>query len=137
MPLYLSIAMPPLFQSMFSQAPILLSQARVIGEYLPSIPVTTDIFQVAFFVIAISLYLPLLRFSEVLFSMLHPFLDAVTQVTERKAEYYTMLLYFVLCIPVATTSVWLFTQKSFSESLFTVLVFLAFGFLLGQSQDRR
>jgi hypothetical protein len=137
MVLYFSITMPALFKAMFSKEPVLLSQARVVGSYLPPVPVGKEMLQLAFLIVAAAVYLPLLKLASFLFSLFQPIVDAVVQVTARRKVAFTMLVYLVLCIPVAATSVWLFTEKSYADALATVLAVIAVVFIFGQAQGRR
>ncbi|MDT9002479.1 hypothetical protein RQP53_24620 [Paucibacter sp. APW11] len=135
--LYLSVTMPPLFKALFSKGEVLLSQARFIGESLPPIPVGKDYLQITFFLIAAVLYWPLLALSEAITSMLHPLIDSFRPVTHRIWSAVTMLVFFLFCIPVAATSIWLFYEKSFQDALLTVLLALFLAFAFGQAQGGR
>lgn len=135
--LYLSVTMPPLFKALFAKTEVLLSDARFIGESLPAIPIGKKYLQVTFFVIAAVLYWPLLMLAETITSLLYPLIDAFRPVTERIWSATMMLVFFLFCIPVAATSVWLFYEKTYSESLFTVIVALFIAYALGQAQGRR
>ncbi|WP_019882252.1 MULTISPECIES: hypothetical protein [unclassified Methylophilus] len=135
--LYLSITMPALFKALFAKEPVLLSQARYIGEFLPSIPIGKDYLQISFFVVAAVIYWPLLILSEAIMSLLYPLVDAFRPVTKRIWNAITMLVFLVFCIPVAATSIWLFYEKSYTDSLLTVLFFIFLAFALGQAQGGR
>lgn len=135
--LYLSVTMPPLFKAFFAKTQVLLSDARFVGDSLPSIPVNRNYLQATFFVIAAALYLPLITLAEFITSLLHPFIDAFRFVTKRIWSATTMLVFFLFCIPVATTSVWLFYEKTFQDSLVTVLMVLFVTFSFGQAQGGR
>lgn len=135
--LYLSVTMPPLFKALFAKTQVLLSDARFIGNSLPMIPIGKSYLQVTFFVIAAALYLPLISLAEFITSLLHPLIDAFRPVTERIWSATTMLVFFLFCIPVAATSVWLFYEKTFQDSLITVLVVLFVAFAFGQAQGGR
>lgn len=135
--LYLSVTMPPLFKALFAKTDVLLSDARFIGDSLPAIPVGKNYLQVTFFVIAAVLYWPLLMLSETITSLLHPLIDAFRPVTERIWSATTMIVFFLFCIPVAATSVWLFYAKTYQESLVTVLLALFVAFAIGQAQSGR
>lgn len=137
MVLYFSIAMPPLFKAMFSKEAVLLSQARLIGPYLPEIQIGKEMLQAVFLVIAMIAYLPLLKLAELIFSLLYPLIDWLTQITPRKRAAFTMLTFLALCVPVSATSVWMYTQKSYGDSMITVLVAMAIAFAIGQGQNRR
>lgn len=135
--LYLSITMPPLFKALFAKEQIMLSEARHIGEYLPSVPVGKDYLQIAFFIAAATLYWPMMFLAEGVMSLLYPVLDMFRPVTPRVWSAATMLIFLAACIPVAATSIWLFYPKSYSDSLVTVLVFIVLAFVLGQAQGGR
>lgn len=135
--LYLSVTMPPLFKALFAKTEILLSDARFIGDSMPATPIGKDYLQVTFFVIAAVLYWPLLLLAESITSLLYPLIDAFRPVTERIWSATTMLVFFLFCIPVAGTSVWLFYEKTYRESLVTVLMTLFIAFVFGQAQGRR
>jgi hypothetical protein len=87
-----------------------------------------------FFAIAAAIYLPLLFLAEGITSILQPLIDSFHQVTYQLWSAVTMLIFFLFCIPVAATSIWLFYEKSFQDSLITVLLalFLAFAFVQAQ-----
>ena len=135
--LYLSITMPPLFKALFSKTDVLLSDARFIGESLPAVPIGKSYLQVTFFAIATALYAPFLMLAEFITSLLHPLIDSFRPVTERIWSATTMLVFFLFCIPVSATSIWLFYPKTFQDSLITVLVFLFLTFAFGQAQGGR
>ena len=135
--LYLSITLPPLFKALFAKDPVLLSQARYVGECLPSIPIGKDYLQIIFFAAAIIIYWPLLLLAEIIMSLLYPVVDSFHQVTQRLWNGITMLIFLGFCIPVAATSVWLFYAKSYGDSLLTVLFFIVFVFAVGQAQGGR
>tara|TARA_A100001391_G_scaffold55448_1_gene33963 strand:+ start:883 stop:1521 length:639 start_codon:yes stop_codon:yes gene_type:complete len=136
--LYLSITMPPLFKALFSKSQVFLSDARFIGYSLPVIPVGKNYLQITFFVVAATFYLPLITLAELITSFSYPLIDAFRPVTERIWSETTMLVFFLFCIPVAGISVWLFYEKTFQNSLVTVLMFLVAPFAFGQAQgDRR
>ncbi|MEW6370120.1 MAG: hypothetical protein AB1584_04240 [Pseudomonadota bacterium] len=135
--LYLSVMMPPLFKALLSKNEALLSQARFIGNFLPGIPVSKSYLQVPFFLIAASLYLPLLLLTETIASLLAPIVDSFVQVTERFWSATTMFVFLLFCVPIAGTSVFLFYEKSFADSLITVIFVLFFSFVFAQTQERR
>lgn len=135
--LYLSVMMPPLFKTLFTNNELLLSQARFIGDSLPEIPVSKSYLQASFFVVAATLYLPLLLLAETITSLLAPIADFVVQVTERIWSAITMFVFLLFCVPIAGTSVFLFYEKSFADSLITVLFVLFLAFAFSQTQGRR
>ena len=135
--LYLSVTMPPLFKALFAKTQVFLSDARFIGDSLPTIPIGKSYLQAIFFLIAAVLYLPLIMIAEFFTSLLHPVIDAFRPVTERIWSATTMLLFFILCIPVAATSVWLFYEKTFQNSLTLVVMALFAIFAFGQTQGGR
>lgn len=135
--LYLSIMMPPLFKALFTDNELLLSQARFIGDSLPNTPVSKSYLQASFFLFAAALYLPLLLLAETITSLLAPIADSFIPVTERIWSAMTMLVFLLSCVPIAGTSVFLFYEKSFADSLITVLFVLFLAFALSQAQERR
>jgi hypothetical protein len=135
--LYLSVTMPPLFKALFSKNEVLLSQARFIGESLPPVPVGKDYLQITFFLVTAVLYWPLLLLAEGITSLLYPLIDSFHRVSYRVWSAVTMLTFLLFCIPVATTSIWLFYEKSFQDAFFTVLFALFIAFALGQVQTER
>lgn len=135
--LYLSVTMPPLFKALFAKSEVLLSNARFIGESFPAIPIGKSYLQITFFGVAAVLYWPLLMLAELITSLLYPLIDAFHPVTERICSAATMLVFFLFCIPVAATSVWLFYEKSFQDSFITVLMALFVAFAIGQAQGSR
>jgi hypothetical protein len=137
MALYLSIAMPPLFQAMWSKQPILLSQARLIGDYLPDVVIGKSTLQLSFLLMAMVLYLPLLKLSEVILAVIRPLLDTVVEVTRRKAVAYTMFIQYVLCIPIATGSVWCFSQKTLEQSFMTVVAAVVMAIVVGMASQNK
>ena len=135
--LYLSVTMPPLFKALFTKGEVLLSDARFIGHMLPSVPIDKSYLQVTFFLIAATLYLPLLEVAKFLTSLLFPVIDKLLPVTERIWSASVMLVFLVFCIPVAATSIWLFFEKSYQDAFLMVLFVLFLVFALGQSQGGR
>lgn len=135
--LYLSITMPPLFKASFSKEPLLLNQARHLGEYLPAIPINKSYLQITFFFAAAIVYWPLLLVSEFITSLVYPIVNALIAVNQRIWTAITMLASLILCIPIAATSVWLFYEKTYNDSLLTVFFFLLFVFALGQAPNSR
>jgi len=135
--LYLSISTPPVFKALFSSGEVYLSSARFIGEYLPAIPVGKTNLQLAFFVISALLYIPLLLVSEFIAELIKPLVDSFKEVTDRIFVAITMLVSVVLCIPVAATSVWLFFDKTYANSLVSVLFFAALPYIFQQAQSGR
>ncbi|KAA8553781.1 hypothetical protein [Pseudomonas marginalis] len=135
--LYLSISTPPVFKALFSSKDIYLSSARFIGEYLPEIPVAKTNLQLAFFLISALLYVPLLLVSEFLAELIAPLVDSFKEVTDRIFVAITMLVSVLLCIPVAAFSVWLFFDKTYADSLLSVLFFAALPFIFQQAQSGR
>ena len=135
--LYLSITLPPMFKAFLAKDPLLLSQARYVGEYLPSISIGKDYLQITFFAAAAIIYWPLLLLSEAIMSLLYPVVDSFRSVTQRLWNGITMLIFLGFCIPVAATSIWLFYAKSYGDSLQTVLFFMFIAFVVGQAQEGR
>lgn len=135
--LYLSVTMPPLFKALFAKTQVFLSDARFIGGSLPTIPIGKSYLQALFFLIAATLYLPLITIAEFITSLLHPIIDSFRPVTERIWAAATMLVFFLFCIPVAATSVWLFYEETFQGSLTIVIMALFAFFALLQSQGGR
>ena len=135
--LYLSVTIPPLFKALFSANEVLLSQARFIGDSLPAIPVGKSYLQVTFFILAAVLFWPLLFLAEGIASLLYPIVDSFRVVTYRVWSAMTMLLFLLLCIPIAATSIWLFYEKSYQDSIYMVLGAIFLAFVLGQSQGER
>ncbi|WP_192564504.1 hypothetical protein [Pseudomonas gozinkensis] len=135
--LYLSISTPPVFKALFSSGEVYLSSARFIGEYLPAIPVVKTNLQLVFFLISALLYIPLLLVSEFVAELITPMVDSFKEVTDRIFVAITMLVSVVLCIPVAATSVWLFFDKTYPDSLLSVLFFTALPFIFQQAQSGR
>jgi len=133
--LYLSITLPPLFKALTSKEVVLLSQARVIGDYLPNYPIGKEYLQLAFFVAAAVFYWPLLAISEFLTSLVAPAVDAFVPLTRRIWSAITMLLLLLFCIPVAASSIYLFYEKTFYDALMNVLAFLVIAFIFGQAQS--
>lgn len=132
--LYFSVTMPPAFKAFFSKGQVLLSDARFIGETLPSIPIDKSYLQFSFFVVAAALYLPLLALAEFVTSLLHPVIDSFVPVTERIWSAVSMLVFFAICTPVAASSIWLFFEKSYKDAFLTVLLALFMAFAFGQAQ---
>jgi hypothetical protein len=137
MALYFSIAMPPLFQAMLSKQPILLSQARLIGDYLPDVIIGKSTLQVSFLVMAMVLYLPLLKLSEAILAVLRPLIETIIEVTPKRTAAYTLLIQYLLCIPVATASVWCFSQKTLEQSFMSVVAALFLAFIIGAASEKR
>jgi hypothetical protein len=135
--LYLSITMPPLFKALFAKAPPMLSDARIVGDYLPELPVGKSYLQLTFFVAAAILYWPLLLAAETATSLLFPLIDSFQEVTASLWTRLTMLWCLVFCIPVAATSMWLFNQKPFLDCLWTVFAALFLAFVFGMAQSGR
>ncbi|QVK31844.1 hypothetical protein [Pseudomonas syringae] len=135
--LYLSISTPPVFKALFSNGEVFLSSARFIGEYLPAIPVGKTTLQFTFFLISALLYLPLLLVSEFVSGLIRPLVDSFKEVTERIFLAITMLVSVVLCIPLAAASVWLYFDKTYTDSLLSVLFFTAIPFIFLQAQSER
>lgn len=129
--------MPALLKALLARNDILLSDARFIGNYLPAIPVGKSYLQFTFFIAAAILYWPLLVIAEVGTSLLHPLIDAFRPVTFRVWTVTKMLIMMLLCIPTAATSIWLFYEKSFQESLMFVLMAGFMAFAMGQAQGNR
>jgi hypothetical protein len=135
--LYLSITIAPLFKALFTQGDILLSDARVIGQYLPPLPIGKSYLQLTFFLMAALLYFPLLFVAQVLAGLVAPLVDAYREVNERIMTAITLSAFLLFCIPIAASSIWLFYPKSYGESLMTTLFFLAVPFVVSQAQSGR
>lgn len=135
--LYLSITLPPLFKVLFGKEEILLSNARFIGEFLPAIPIGKSYLQVTFFIAAATMFWPLLIISETIMSLIYPLIDAIYHVTQRIWGLITMIIFFFFCIPIAATSVWLFYEKSYSNSIVIVLFAILIALGIGQSQNEK
>lgn len=135
--LYFSISMPLLFKALFSSNQVLLSDAKIIGFYLPNIQVEKNYLQLSFFLLAVTLYWPVIFLSEKIMSLLHPLIDTFYEVTPRILIAGRMLIFLLFCVPIATTTVWLFYDKTFYQSFITVLIFIFFIFALGQSESNR
>lgn len=134
--LYYSISAPPFFEAIFRH-PLLLSQARLIGGYLPPIPVSHDLLQVAFLVIALALYLPLLKLVDVFSSIALRRFKRFFEVKPRRLYAVRILLCFILCIPLATGSLWCFSNQSLVRSIEYVIGFLFIMFVLATGTDRQ
>jgi hypothetical protein len=115
---------PPQLKAVFSRDPVLLSHARFIGEFLPPVPIGKEHLQLLFFAIAAILYWPLLFIAEIVTSLLYPLIDSFYPVTHRIWSAVIVSTFSLFCIPIAATSVWLFYEKSFGNSLLTVCIVL-------------
>jgi hypothetical protein len=135
--LYLSIIISPLFKALFSNVPLLLNHTKFIGEYLPAIPISSSYFQASFFIVAAIIYIPLLVISKIFTSIITPFIDAFTIVTNQIWSTITILTFFILCVPIAATSIWLFYSKSFSSALSMVFALLCLALAFGTVQNRK
>lgn len=135
--LYLSITAPPLFKALYYSGEVFLNSARYVGMYFPAIPIGKSYLQLVFFLAAVFIYFPLLFIAELLTSLICPLVDSFKEVTERIRVAIIMSVLLVFCIPVATTSVWLFHDKSYWESFISVLFFVAVPFMFIQAQSGR
>ncbi|UVM47684.1 hypothetical protein LOY38_14635 [Pseudomonas sp. B21-015] len=135
--LYLSISTPPLFKALFASGEVYLSSARFIGEYLPAIPVGKTNLQLAFFLISAFFYIPLLLVAEFIATLISPLVDYFKEVTDRMFVAITMLVFVVFCIPMGATSVWLYYDKTYVDSLLSVLFFVAIPFIFSKAQSVR
>jgi hypothetical protein len=131
--LYLSVTMPPLLKTMLSKTEVLLSDARVIGELLPPVPIGKSYLQATFFLVAAVLYVPLLFLAESITPFVSPVVDAFVPVTHRIWSAITMLTFLLFCIPTAATSIWLYYDKPFQDAVLIVLVGLVMAFALVQA----
>ncbi|WP_095124673.1 hypothetical protein [Pseudomonas sp. Irchel s3a12] len=135
--LYLSISTPPLFKALFSSGEVYLSNARFVGEYLPAIPVGKTNLQFIFFIISAIFYIPLMLVAEFIARFISPLVDSFKEVTERIFAAITMLVFVVFCVPIGATSVWLYYEKTYAESLLSVLFFAAIPFVFSKVQSVR
>ena len=129
--------MPPLFKVLFGKEEILLSSARYIGDFLPSIPIGTSYLQITFFLVAAFIYWPLLILSETIMALVFPLIDAIINVTQRVWNLISMIIFFLFCIPIAATSVWLYYEKTYISSIYIVLFFIFVMLGIGQSQNEK
>jgi hypothetical protein len=135
--LYYSLGMPPLLKAFFGKQVVFLSDARIFGTYLPHIPIGKEFVQMSLLIFVAILYIPLLHLAEIISGIMRLVLDPIYKLAGRRLVVAQMWSFFVLCLPVATTSVWLFYPKTLQESFATVLGFLALFAVLGLAQGRR
>jgi hypothetical protein len=135
--LYLSISTPPLFKAIFSSGEVYLSNARVVGEYLPEIPVGKTNLQFVFFIVSIIFYIPLLIVAESFAKFISPLVDSFKEVTSRMFTAITMLVFVVFCVPIGAAFVWLYYDKTYTDSLLSVMFFVAIPFIFSKAQSSR
>ena len=136
--LYWSIVSPAIFKGIGSKTPLLLSQARFVGELLPDMPIDGSVFQGAFLIAAMILYLPVLWIAQWLASGPIAILRHYIEMNRGNRMRVTLLFFMLLCLPIAAASIFLFYEITYQDAMSRVLGVLAIvGVFIGASSERR
>lgn len=113
--IYFSISTPPTLKAVFSNSPVLLSDAAYIGHFLPSIPLTADYFQWTFVIASVLLFIPCMSIASLVNKSVIGLLPFVATNPRIKfgIHYITVA---ALCAPIAASSIVLFFGKSYKDA---------------------
>ena len=136
--LYWSIVSPAIFKGIGSKTPLLLSQARFVGELLPDMPIDGSVFQGAFLIAAMILYFPVLWIAQWLANGPIAILGHYIEMNRWNRMRVTLFFFMLLCLPIAATSIFLFYEITYQDAMSRVLGVLAIaGVIIGASSGRR
>jgi len=134
--IYISILFPPMLKAAFNKQPVFLSDAKIIGQFLPQITITTDYIQLYVVGIALVVYIPIL--------LLVNYLSVPVSIVLKK--YYKITIYmwrriqgvfFLLAASLITIgSIWAFNDTTMNDAFFTFVGFVALAFVFFQANRK-
>ena len=128
--LYMAIIAPAEFRALSSKDPILWSQARVFGDYLPDIAIAKDNFQWVPFVIAMIAYPPIRFSANLIASIFRAPVQLFAPFTWRIKMAISMTIFICVSLVVGAISIYGYWQdKTFIQCLTipALLAILAIG----------
>ena len=121
--LYMALVTPAQFRAMSQHAPLLWSDARVFGDYLPDTVVATALFQWVPFAIAAAAFIPLRFAVKFLASLLRAPWEMLGPYTMRKRLGVAMMFSLVMALCVgALTTYGYWPDKSLAQCFTTTFV---------------
>ncbi|HDR9499771.1 TPA: hypothetical protein QDC06_003020 [Burkholderia cepacia] len=133
---YAAITLPITVKAMFGKTPVLLDQARLIGEYLPPIEFTKDVVQVSLMLVALVIYFPILWIVGGLATAIYPAVDKFWRVDIYVWRRIQLFIFAVFCAALAVLTIWAFYELTLAQAATNFLAVMGLGafFTLGQKR---
>ncbi|MCF3099762.1 hypothetical protein EHZ86_21670 [Aeromonas australiensis] len=129
----MALLMPPMLKTIFNKTTIYLSDARFIGEFLPSIQIGSSYVQSTFILIALTIYIPLLFLASKVSIPIAYIVDKFKPVNIYRWRGIQGLVFAFFAACLAVLSIYIFNQTTIKDAFFTflVFVFLSIAFAVG------
>lgn len=124
---YAALVLPATIRAWFSRETLLLSQARFIGEYLPSIPIESGPLQTWGIIAAIALYIPLWLLVNLLSGPIARVLDNFVEVNIYRWRAIQTIIFALLAAAVAIGSIYIFGNGTFKDAAMSFFFFMTIG----------
>jgi len=133
---YAALLLPPVIKMAFHKNTLYLSDARFIGDLLPTILIASDYVQWAVVFIAFVLYIPLLMLSHALTIPIASIIDKFKpmNIYGRRKIQTVLFLLFACCL--AVVSIYVFNETTFKNACWTFGAFLLLSLGIGLSNKR-
>ncbi|HHG8774665.1 TPA: hypothetical protein ACPYU1_004096 [Raoultella planticola] len=130
---YAAIVFPPLVKSIFSGGDVYLDNARIIGEFLPSVQIGTDFVQIWSVIVTVAIYIPLLLIVSRLAVPLSHIIDKFYKVDIYRWKQIQTLLFISFSAVLAIFSIYIFNNGTLKDSAITLLGFIVVSFLFSKA----
>lgn len=130
---YAAIVFPPLIKSLFSGETIYLDNARIIGEFLPSVQIGTDFVQIWSVIVTVAIYIPLLLIVSRLAVPLSRVIDKFYKVDIYRWKQIQILLFISFSAVLAIFSIYIFNNGTLKDAAITLLGFILVSFFFSKA----
>lgn len=122
--IYAGLLLPVMFQIAFKKQIIYLSDARFIGQFLPSIQISSDYIQGIFIFIALIIYIPLLLLINKISIPISSILNKFILINIHIWRAIQSLLFALFSVFIAIISFYLFNEITFKDAFITIITFI-------------
>ncbi|MGY6237082.1 hypothetical protein ACW910_06065 (plasmid) [Burkholderia ambifaria] len=133
---YAAITLPIAVKAMFAKTPVFLDQAKLIGEYLPSIEFTKDVVQASLMLVALVIYFPILWIVGGLATAIHPAVDKFWRIDIYVWRRIQLFIFSGFCAALAVLTIWAFYELTLVQAATNFLAVMALGAVLALGQKR-
>lgn len=135
--IYLAFLMPPMLKASFRNVPLYLSDARFIGNFLPTIEIGSSYLQFGFIFITFLIYVPALLFVDALTYPIARALNNYVLIDIHAWRRIQIVLFSIIALVIAVLSIWLFYNVTLIDTLQVFLFFVGITIALAGSPYRR
>lgn len=130
---YAAIVFPPLVKALFSGEVVYLDNARIIGEFLPSVQIGTDLVQIWSVIVTVVIYIPLLLIVNRLAVPFSRIIDKFYKVDIYRWKQIQTLLFISFSALLAIFSIYIFNDGTLKDAAITLLGFIFVSFVFSKA----